>query len=118
MKTAGVIIKDIYDDTSRISKLNIEDTSDHDWSPAMKKSWPYFIMGVSQMWLNLIEVAEDISDGNSASSLENTQDFYKRVNESIRELWQEEGGRALLHHLNAIFGYEHVIIYEKRLMTF
>ena len=52
MKRAGLIIKDSYDDTSQITKPNIGDTSDLNWSSPVKKSWPYFMMGVSQMWLS------------------------------------------------------------------
>lgn len=120
MKNAGVIIEDRYDATDWISKANIEDTCDPKWSSPIKKSWPYFIMGVSQMWLNLIT---DISDQQTSSGkrpqfLRGIQAFYGEVDESVEKLWQKEGGHAFLHHLNAMFGYEGVIIYEKRLMTF
>jgi hypothetical protein len=36
----------------------------------------------------------------------------------VSDLWQEEGRHAFLHHLNALFGYESLVVYEKKLMTF
>lgn len=119
MTTAGVITQATYDDPSMITKPNIEDTSDVNWSSHIKRSWPYYIMGVSQMWLNLIaQIAEHTSGGEDPSSLKENQAFYEQVNESIKELWKEQGSHALLHHLNAMFGYEPVTIYEKRLLRF
>jgi hypothetical protein len=119
MRMAGMITKVIYDDTSMISRPNIGDTSDQKWSSAIRKSWPYYIMGVSQMWLNLIaDFADGVPGGNDPDSSEGLQSCYQKVERSIREAWLAEGDHALLHHLNAIFGYDPVMIYEKRLMTF
>jgi hypothetical protein len=119
MKTAGIIVQDIYDDTSRITKPLIEDTSDPDWSPSTRKSWPYFIMGVSRMWLEMIkDIAAQNSEHGNLSSVEEFQAFYQQVNESVRDIWREEGSHALLHHLNALFGYEPVAVYERRFMKF
>jgi len=60
MKSAGLIVETTYDDTSKIIRPNVEGTSDNHWSQPVQKSWPYFIMGVSQMWLDLInQFAED-----------------------------------------------------------
>jgi hypothetical protein len=119
MKRAGLIIRDSYDDTTRIRHPDIGDTSDLNWSSPIRKSWPYFMMGASQMWLNLInEIAGDMSKGTKASSVRDIEALYQQVNTSLQASWQEEGGHALFHHLNALFEYDRVIIYEKRLMTF
>jgi hypothetical protein len=119
MRRAGVIIRATYEDTSRITRPNVEDTSDAKWSSAVQKSWPYYIMGVSQMWLDLIaDFAGRTPDIEDCDSPEAVRIFYQRVNESIKETWQTEGDHAFLHHLNAVFGYEPIIIYEKRLMSF
>jgi hypothetical protein len=119
LKRAGIVIKDSYDDTTRISEPNIEDTSDLDWSSPIKKSWPYYMMGVSQMWLHLItEIAGEVSKETTSASVEAMGAFYQQVDASLQTFWQEEGGHAFLHHLNALFEYESVIIYEKRRMTF
>ena len=119
MKTAGIIVQDNYDDTNRIIMPGIADTSDPEWSPSIRKSWPYFIMGASRMWLDLIkDIAEQNSDRECLSSVEEFQDFYRQVNESVMDIWREEGSQALLHHLNALFGYQPVVIYERRYMKF
>jgi hypothetical protein len=119
MKRAGVIIRDSYDDTSRMSEPKVEDTSDLNWSSPIRRSWPYYMMGASQMWLHLIaEIAGEISKERKPSSTQDIEAFYQQVNASFQSSWREEGGHAFLHHLNALFEYESVIIYEKRLMTF
>ena len=119
LKSRGVIMGDSYDDTSSINKPDIGDTSDENWSVQIKRSWPYYIMGVSRMWLSLIsETRKQMPDTEQASSLEGLKSLYRKINDRIDELWKEEGGHALLHHLNAIFGYGPVTIYEKRLMIF
>jgi len=119
LKTEGVLDQDVYDDPSPITRPNIEDTSDKKWPSSIQKTWPYYIMGASQMWLNLIsEVAtENLADDPPASIAE-IETFYQQVNESITELWQKEGRHAFMHHLNALFEYEALIYWEKRYMTF
>lgn len=119
LKKDGAVIKDSYDDTERVTKPHIDDTSDPKWSPNLQKSWPYFIMGVSQTWLNLIDLTlPDVASDQPQSPVEGLKALYRDVNDSISQLWQEEGGHAFLHHLNAIFGYVPVEFYEKRQMTF
>jgi len=119
LKRAGIVMKDYYDDTTRMSEPNIEDASDLNWSSPIKKSWPYYMMGVSQMWLHLIaEIAEEVSGETKPSSVEDMEAFYQKVGASLQTSWREEGGHAFLHHLNALFEYKPVIISEKRLMTF
>lgn len=119
LKEAGIIIRFISNNTDQVVRPDIEDTSDKSWPAPIQKTWPYYIMGVSQMWLHLIsEIAEQNASGQAPSSLMEYQDFYRQVNKSVQASWQEEGRHAFLHHLNAIFGYEPVIVYEKRLMKF
>ena len=119
LKQSGIIVRYIFDDTGTVKKPGIEDTSDPIWSRQIQKSWPYFIMGASQTWLDLI-VQQSLSKAveNTPSSLTELTNFYQRLHQSINASWQTEGRHAFLHHLNAIFGYEPVIIYEKRLMRF
>ena len=119
LKQAGIIVRFSADNTGKVVRPNIEDTSDKSWSVPIQKSWPYYIMGASQMWLQLIsEIVDKKASGKAPASLMEFQDFYRQVNETIESSWQEEGRHAFLHHLNAIFGYEPVIVYEKRLMKF
>jgi hypothetical protein len=119
MKRAGVIIQEIYDDTVKVTTPNIEDTSDGHWALPLKRSWPFFIMGVCRMWLSLIvQITESISAKPKILSLPKMLAFYKQADENIKTLWREQGSHSLLHHLNAIFGYEPVLVHEVRLRRF
>jgi hypothetical protein len=120
LKTEGVLDQDVYDDPTRITRPNIEDTGDKNWPASIQKSWPYYIMGASQMWLNLIAeiAAENLTDDPPPASIAEIESFYQQVNETITELWQKEGRHAFMHHLNALFEYEPLIYLEKRYMTF
>jgi len=74
---------------------------------------------VSRMWLNLIdEVSKETLKERGLSNLDGLLEGYRKVNEVVEEKWRQEGSHAFLHHLNAIFGYEPVLIYERRLMNF
>lgn len=119
LKSAGVLEKDVYDDPTRLNRPNIEDTCDPNWPLAIQKSWPYYIMGASQMWLNLIAetAAEKLTDRPPATVAE-IESFYQQVDRAITQLWQNEGRHAFMHHLNALFEYEPLIYREKRYMTF
>lgn len=119
IKHSGLIIQDIYEDHENIIAPNIEDTSDGHWSPPVRKAWPFFIMGVCQMWLSLIvEISEGIPEKQKGNSLNTMLKFYNQVNTIINNLWRDEGCHAMLHHLNAIFGYEPVIVREVNLRKF
>ena len=119
LKFAGVIEMDVYDDPARITRPNIEDTSDRNWPVSIQKTWPYYIMGASQMWLNLIDqVAGESLENDPPSSLQEIEAFYKRVDETVTVLWQNKGRHVFMHHLNALFEYKPLIYWEKRQMTF
>jgi hypothetical protein len=119
MKFDGMIIEDLYDNTDKINKPLIEDTSDATWPPSIQKNWPYFIMGASRMWLNLIsETIAGMPDSDSPMSLEENENLYKEANTTISELWQHEGQHAFLHHLSALFGYKEIIFYDRRMLKF
>ena len=119
MKFAGVIDDIVCDDPDKLARPNIEDASDKNWPVSIQKTWPYYIMGVSQMWLNLIvQVADDNMKSDSPASVKEIETFYTQVNETITELWQKQGRHAFMHHLNALFGYKPLIYWEKRYMTF
>lgn len=120
MEASGLIVRVSCDDTGRIEKPNIEDTSDKHWSEPVQKSWPRFIMGVSEMWLDLICRYYDELDLKEKTplSLEDLKEYYRQINNLVERAWEMEGGHALLHHLNAIFGYEPVIIKKTYPMQF
>jgi hypothetical protein len=119
LRSSGQIQQVTYDDPSKITRPNIEDASDTSWALPIKKSWPHFILGVSQMWLDLIaDYAGQVSNGKTPTKRNEVQTLYKKVDDRIKEAWQEQGRHAFLHHLNAIFEYEPLAVYEKRMMRF
>jgi len=119
LEASGTIVAVKVDDTRIIAKPDPCDTSDARWPFSIKKSWPYFIMGASEMWLDLIsQAARRCSAKDEPSSPESALEYYRRVNERVEELWRQEGGHALLHHLNALFGYAPLKIRNRGLMQF
>jgi hypothetical protein len=96
----------------------VRENADPKWSLPVQKTWPYFSMGVSQMWLGLVQEYVAEAANQPQESLQQTMDLYKQVEQKVRDTWTHEGGHALLHHLNALFGYEEIVIYERRVTRF
>lgn len=113
MKQTGLILEDIYDDTGTILRPGIGATSDAGWSQPVRDAWPWFIMGVCQTWMGLIDSAVEKS-GEKPATLPETMELYRKVNETVEESWAEEGAHAYLHHMNAIFGYAPLNIGKQR----
>ena len=119
LEYSGLILEVVSDDPGIIAKPNIGDTSDPRWPDVVRRNWPYYIMGVSRMWINMIaEIAIRQPDGESFSTIPELMAFYQNVNTSLSEMWRKKGRHAFLHHLNALFGYEPLIYWEKRMLTF
>jgi hypothetical protein len=117
LQAEGVIQQVLFDDTNVISRPGIEDTSDRHWSPPLQKAWPFFIMGVSQTWLDLI--SQYAEDGRSKPvSVAEMRIFYAEISHEVESTWKKEGGHAFLHHLNAVFGYGPVDLRGKTEMNF
>ena len=85
-------------------RSSINSASDKHWSDTLQVAWPYFIMGVSATWLELINQQAGQSD--SEHDLKKLLVNYQDVNNKINRIWYEEGNHAFIHHLNALFGYE------------
>jgi hypothetical protein len=82
------------------------------WSDEMNRCWPHFIFGVSRAWLELIKVLET-GEGMKAftrDTFENRLRFYGEINRLIAEQWLKFGDHSMLHHLNAVFGYNPTIV--------
>ena len=96
---------------------SITDSSDVAWPPEIQASWPWYIMGVSQTWLSLIDQvkAETPFEDSSTSAL---LDYYRTVNDRVSALWRMHGQHVYLHHLNALFGYAPLVIRETNLKRF
>ncbi len=119
LKFAGVIDHVGFDDPAEITRPNLEDTADKSWPVSIQKTWPFYIMGASQMWLYLIaEVAAEQPTGVPPASIEDIKAYYQLVDETITQLWQKEGRHAFMHHLNALFEYKPIIYWEKKFLNF
>ena len=100
-----IVEKIHFDKPDKPKRPNIEDTSDKNWSVAIQKSWPYYIMGVSILWLDLLN-QEAIQEKLDASKLIKLQQIqYKKINEKITQQWESQGKHAFFHHISGIFGY-------------
>jgi hypothetical protein len=102
-----------YDDWVQVRRPGIGDTSDQNWSPEMQVAWPWFIMGVSQLWLELIREI-----GKQEGLPEEPKARYAAIEKTLNNLWREEGGHSLLHHLSAVFGYRELAVTQRELMRF
>ena len=117
LKAEGVILGVTLDNTNAIARPGLEATSDRNWSLPLQKAWPYFIMGVSQTWLDLIsQYAED--GRRKPLTTAEMRAFYREISQEVEAAWKKEGGHAFLHHLNALFGYGPVNLPGKTEMRF
>ena len=108
--SSHVIEQLFLDDPDKPSRPALGDTSDPAWVDTLQKHWPAYIMGVSALWLGLIEEYKDKTNSDSELELQELIDTYREAQDRITNVWYEQGQHALLHHLNAIFGYEPILI--------
>ena len=104
--SSGNLIELKLEDPSRPQRSLIAATSDSNWPETIQNSWPYFIMGVSLMWLDLLEQLVDPDVISTLHGMPERLDYYSEVNEELTVLWKQTGRHALFHHINAIYGYE------------
>ena len=106
LRQEGRVTKVAFDDTSRITRPRIEDTSDRHWPLSVQQTWPAFAMGASRMWLDLVgEIADKHADE------QDLEQRYIDVQREISGIWAAEGQHAFLHHLSAIFAYQPLLIH-------
>lgn len=106
---SGELDKLLIPCTSDKNQTAIEAGSDPRWDTRLQKAWPHFIMGVSAHWLALIEeVGRDLPHkGNESAEL---LKHYQRVHQEIDRIWRDHGQHAYLHHLNALFAYQPMLM--------
>ena len=92
--------------------------SDRSWPTEIQRSWPWFIMGVSQHWLALIREVRSGADLPADGDLHATLARYEAIHSRVDALWQNHAQHAYLHHLNAAFGYRLLLLEERRLTRF
>ena len=100
------------------ARAEIEATSDKNWPIELQKAWPEFAMGVSNTWLRLSEQYVEQSNKEQGQNVAGLVEEYKLVSDDIDSVWQQNGGHAFLHHLNALFGYQELYIIERKLTRF
>jgi len=111
LKASGVLERFDAEERDASARGNITDDTEGSWPAEIQKSWPYFIMGVSKMWLELVEqVVQSMGSKPSSSSLDELKEFYERVHAEVTQVWRFYGGHAFLHHLNAVFAYQQLLI--------
>lgn len=101
----ALLVKVTYDDLFNGVQTQLADTSDPVWPEVMRDSWPFFMMGVSQMWLEQVrDFKLEVLDEADLTQR------YKLIQSRLDALWQEEGKHALIHHLNALYAYQPVAV--------
>lgn len=99
-----------FDDPERPSRPDPGDTSDPRWPATLQAHWPAYIMGASALWLGLIEDQIEAGPPPAGADIETRLAAYRRAEQAIDAIWYRDGQHALFHHLNAIFGYEPMLI--------
>jgi hypothetical protein len=108
----GSVATVVLDDINASCPNPIEATSDSQWPPALQKAWPYYIMGVSAMWLKLLDEFAKPFVGQP-DDLDTLLAHYVTVHQKVVTTWEENGQHAFFHHISAIFGYEPLVIQHK-----
>ena len=104
----NILTRPVTDNLENNHQTGVQDTSDKNWSETLQIAWPAYIMGVSDMSLQLIEQYAGATSPDAG--VDDLLRRYGDANDKITALWKNEGQHAFLHHLNAIFGYEPVVI--------
>lgn len=109
VRDRGLVTRIIMDDPATTVRQGIAATSDPQWSPTLQRHWPAYIMGVSLLWLGLIDdaVAAQPSDPQAE---EDPMTVYRAAEKQVAALWFKEGQHAFMHHLSAVFGYRELLI--------
>jgi len=105
LRQEGKVTKIGFDDTSRITRPDIEDTSDRHWPLSVQQTWPALAMGASRMWLDLVGELADKHAGEP-----DLEQRYIDVQQEISAIWANQGQHAVLHHISAIFAYQPLLI--------
>ena len=101
-----IVEKISFDNLNKPKKPKIGDTSDKSWFREIQKSWPYYIMGVSILWLDMLNQQAAQENVDISSSIKSQQKQYRQINKEITAQWKSQGKHAFFHHISAIFGYE------------
>jgi len=113
------VVREIALPGAQASKgTDVAATSDPAWPVAIQRSWPYYIMGVSRGWLTLIAQVRAARPAPPSSAPDALLSEYAAINAKVNALWRAYAQHGYLHHLNALFGYQPLLIEERRLIRF
>ena len=98
--------------------MQLREDIDPAWPLEIQRSWPYFIMGASQAWLMLVQELSAENELPGEVDYPSLLRHYQEVDVQLSAQWRENGQHAYLHHLNAIFGYQPLLVRSKELKTF
>ncbi len=79
----GIIEKVMYDDPGKPRRHGIGDTSDKSREPEMQPAWPFYIMVVSRLWLELIREYGHPGDVPPAPV-----ERYQSLSRALKTLWR------------------------------
>ena len=108
MLVMNILQQILMDDPDKNDLTNVNATSDKNWPVKLQNAWPAYIMGVSNTWLQLID--QEITDNKTGNDINHLLEEYKKADAKISKIWYDYGQHAFIHHLNAIFGYEPVLL--------
>lgn len=109
LREQGLVTQIIRDDPNAPVRPGIADTSDSSWSPTLQRHWPAYIMGVSLMWLGLVDDAVGALPPEQRANSDRLA-VYHAAEKRVLALWFKEGQHAFFHHLSAVFGYRELLI--------
>jgi hypothetical protein len=112
LRSAGMLDAAFFDEPDGPLESGISATSDARWPESLRIAWPYYIMGVSGLWLELIQQTAD-APSPPESDIDRLTAYYRGIDRRMNDLWEDEAQHALLHHLNAVFGYRPLMIQKK-----
>jgi hypothetical protein len=103
LRNVGLVASVAFDEGSREPTWGTE----RHWDGPIKAAWPSYMRGVSQMWLSLVE--SQIT-GEIETVDRPLLDRFVDANRRVSAMWYKQGSHAMLHHLNAMFGYADVYV--------
>lgn len=109
------VIKITYTSRRKIN-ANISGTSDQNWDSSIQESWPHYAMGLSEMWLQLIELIKPhAQQEESAEGISSLIGKYEAIHNHLLGLWQNNGGHAVMHMSHSIMGWVPVHVQSRHI---
>ena len=110
LQSQGIIEQWVIDSVGAERSATIEGSSDSAWPIALQRSWPHYILGVSNAWLDLTRQVLVRPPASEADNVQSTIAAYRNAALEVARIWKVSGQHAFFHHLSAMMGYEPVII--------